>query len=442
MELVQVTSQEIIKPSSPTPPHLKYFKISIFDQLYPVYYEPLLFFYRSNPNLSIEEKLGRLKESLSKTLTRFYPLAGKIKDSTTIHCNDEGVLFAVARVGYAMIDCLKPLNIELLNKFIVLHPTCKESPEKSVQLGIQVNIFTCGGIAIGISFLHKFIDGTTFMAFVKGWAAITRENFNQEWCRHSVGASLFPPNHGQFSAQMPFFAEITPRPEQKKIAKWFVIDAAAITSLKMKSRSENVYNPTRAEAISGLIWKCLISSDSPEPTTLVHLINLRPKLSPPLPENSVGVIMWRAIATYDPRKERKKELPRLVDLLRKSIAEVSAEYLSKLQGQEGKEKMFKVLEEGREIYARSRRTYVVSSISKMGFYEADFGWGNPLWATVSPIIQEVQINMIYQIQTESGNGIEVMAILEDRDMEKLERHPEFRAYARLKPDFQALQACI
>ncbi|XP_038678361.1 salutaridinol 7-O-acetyltransferase-like [Tripterygium wilfordii] len=437
MELVQVTSQEIIKPSSPTPPHLKYFKISIFDQLFPVFYQPFLFFYHSNPNLSIEEKLGRFKDSLSKTLTRFYPLGGKIKDSTTVDCNDEGVLFVVAKVGYAMIDCLKPLNIELLNMFVPLSPIYKESPEKAVQVGIQINIFSCGGIAIGISFLHKFIDGTTFSAFIKAWAAISRENLYQELCPHSVAASLFPPNHGQFSAQMPFFAEITPRPEQKKVAKWFVFDDTAISSLKVKARSENVHNPTRAEAISGLIWKCLISHDSQEPTTCVHLVNLRPRLSPPLPEYSIGDILWRAIATYDPRNEKNKELSCLVDLLRKSIGEVNADYLSNMQGEEGLEKICKLLEEGREIFARSRKTYAVSSLSKMGLYEADFGWGKPLWVTVAPIVQEVQINMIYQIQTESGDAIEVLAMLDDRDMEKLEHNPEFLAYASLNPDIQA-----
>ncbi|MBA0759498.1 hypothetical protein Gotri_022382 [Gossypium trilobum] len=40
-----------------------------------------------------------VKESLSQTLTLFYPFVGRIKDHLSISCNDEGAYYVEARVN-------------------------------------------------------------------------------------------------------------------------------------------------------------------------------------------------------------------------------------------------------------------------------------------------------------------------------------------------------
>ncbi|KAF3950894.1 hypothetical protein CMV_023406 [Castanea mollissima] len=40
------------------------------------------------------------------------------------------------------------------------------------QLAVQVNIFDCGGIGIGLCSSHKITDGATLNAFLNTWAAI------------------------------------------------------------------------------------------------------------------------------------------------------------------------------------------------------------------------------------------------------------------------------
>ncbi|XP_038699620.1 stemmadenine O-acetyltransferase-like [Tripterygium wilfordii] len=341
----------------------------------------------------------------------------------------------VAKGSCDMVDCLKPPNLELAKKLLPFKPVFLDSPDKAVQIGIKANIFTCGGIAFGVSFNHKFVDGTTISSFFKAWAATTaRENIDKEVCPHSVAASLFPPDE-LFSAQMPFFDEITPKvePKRRKMRR-FVFDATAISSLKAKARSENVPNPSRVEAVTGLVWKCLISvssiiSATQNPNSFVHLINLRPRLNPPLPEFSIGNILWRAVANYDPMKEITKELlPSLVKLLRRSIEEVNSDYLQDLQGEKGFKKICNLLEEGREIFSKSGKTFAASSLGKMGFYEADFGWGRPVWMTIGPIIQEAQVNAIYIMGSRCVDGIEVLIMLEDHEMEILEKDPERYAY--------------
>ncbi|RVW93264.1 Pelargonidin 3-O-(6-caffeoylglucoside) 5-O-(6-O-malonylglucoside) 4'''-malonyltransferase [Vitis vinifera] len=83
---VQRLSTKLIKPSSPTPSHLRTLKLSPIDQLFTHTAKPSTSYYYSADSSSSRsedvERRTRLETSLSETLTRFYPLAGRyIKDS-------------------------------------------------------------------------------------------------------------------------------------------------------------------------------------------------------------------------------------------------------------------------------------------------------------------------------------------------------------------------
>ncbi|GLT69016.1 hypothetical protein SLA2020_412020 [Shorea laevis] len=94
---VEIISEECIKPSSPTPANLRTHKLSLLDQTIPPIYTPMILYYPMNQRIShpivdiVSQRSHLLKQSLSETLTRFYPFAGKIKDNLSVDCNDEGV---------------------------------------------------------------------------------------------------------------------------------------------------------------------------------------------------------------------------------------------------------------------------------------------------------------------------------------------------------------
>lgn len=101
---VEIISREDIRPSSPTPSHLRVFNLSLLDHLIPSPYAPIILYYTS-PNSDktylseVPKRLELLKKSLSETLTQFYPLGGKIKElDFSIECNDEGANFVQAKV--------------------------------------------------------------------------------------------------------------------------------------------------------------------------------------------------------------------------------------------------------------------------------------------------------------------------------------------------------
>lgn len=90
---VEIIHRETIKPSSPTPHHLKTLELSVFDQIASDVYVLLLFFYRPHNSSVTSAEISNIpKTSLSKTLTLFYPWAGQFQYNDSICCNDRGVV--------------------------------------------------------------------------------------------------------------------------------------------------------------------------------------------------------------------------------------------------------------------------------------------------------------------------------------------------------------
>ncbi|KAJ8750301.1 hypothetical protein K2173_014216 [Erythroxylum novogranatense] len=443
---IKVISKEIIKPSSPTPPHLGKFTLSIFDQFVPLVYCPLLFFYSCrNDNLKIEDKLAKLKDSLSKTLTRFYPLAGRIKDQRTVDCNDEGVLYVVAQVNHEMYNFLEAPNSRTLTHLVIPYqPICEGPPELVPQLTIQVNLFACGGMAIGLCVLHKIIDAYTVTSFVKSWAALARgtcDHVDKEelvYDRNLV-PSLFPPNERLvYDAQASFWSSTSMTDAEDP--RRFVFDATAISSLKAKARSEQVPNPTRTEAVISFVWKSALKASrllysSQKQSVVFSAINLRSRLSPPLPDRSIGNVVLRGVAHYTTTTTAEMELQHLVGLLRQSVAKVDSDYINKLKGETGHEEFRKRREELAKIYSEIPPNFMfeASSALNMGFYEGNFGWGKPVWFGEASLSEKMNKNSILLVEAPNADDVEVWITLNKHQMGIVEKDPEFLSYATPNP---------
>nr|GMD33563.1 vinorine synthase-like [Ipomoea batatas] len=181
----------MIKPSSPTPPHLKTFKLSFLDQISSPVFIPLTFFFNHVTNG--EDNHGRssqlLKKSLSKVLTMFYPLAGRIKGNDFIDCSDDGALWVETRVHGFLKDVVENPLMEELEKFLPVEP--HNGDDSELMLGVQVNYYVDGGIAVGVCMSHKIGDGLSLVNFVNAWAVTAR------------GGEISPPNFGLVTSLFP-----------------------------------------------------------------------------------------------------------------------------------------------------------------------------------------------------------------------------------------------
>ncbi|KAJ0025543.1 hypothetical protein Pint_09251 [Pistacia integerrima] len=412
----EVISRECIRPSSPTPLHLKIHKLSLLDQYVPPIYIPVVIYYpNQDTNLSptdiITQRLQLLKQSLSETLVRFYPLAGKMKDSLSIDCNDEGIYFVEALVQRPLDEFLNQPDLALINKFLPGEASWSATPTPGTHVAmIQVTTFSCGGIVIGVFVSHMIADGNALSSFLKSWAATARKN-TEEAVPFPIfdNSTVFPPND-LFPREATMMATVIPFFKiGRSVTRRYVFDASAIATLKAKATSSSVQNPTRVEAVSALLSKCIMAvyrakSDSNKPTLVNHAVNLRRRATPPFSEYCMGNFLWKATALFPNDKEA--EVESLVTQLRGAITEVNNDFLKSLR-----------------------------SWCNFGLYEIDFGWGKPAWASCvgSTESNTVFMNMVILMDSNSRDGVEAWVNLGEEDMAILEVDKELLAYVTLDP---------
>ncbi|KAI3870597.1 hypothetical protein MKW92_037077 [Papaver armeniacum] len=133
-------------------------------------------------SVSSRHRCDVLKKSLAETLTRYYPLAGRIKYDKSVECNETGVDYIEARVvGRAVFQVMQLAcsDIEVMESFLPFEPYGKAGWTfgKSLDLNsnallkIQVNVFDYGGVVICLFYSHMIADGSSFVNFVADWAA-------------------------------------------------------------------------------------------------------------------------------------------------------------------------------------------------------------------------------------------------------------------------------
>ncbi|KAM7480916.1 hypothetical protein LguiB_005499 [Lonicera macranthoides] len=448
---VQVISRETIKPFSPTPPHLKSFKISIIDKLFRSHYIPFFCFYAPNQTINLQNLHHCLKESLSKSLTIFYPFAGRVNDALTIDCNDDGVLYTTSFISSKMVDLLanpQP-KIELFYHFMpLLPPFCPNLSDRPSQIAIQVNEFACGGIAICVCFNHLFIDFATISVFVKCWFEIATNNgYDGTNIGIYPAVSLFPQGSEKPMPDGMFLAaQRTLLREGRGTIRRFVFEGSAVSRLKEKAKSEHTPNPTRVEAVTGFLWKHLMAVStvvwgSQQPSILSHAVNMRRQMMPKmLSEFFIGNIFWMSVALYPNMTTDKvagaEVESELVRLVRESIVDIREKFVPKLLRNGGYEATHESLEELKEICSdKTLNPYIFSSWCKTCLPDTNFGWGKPIW--VSPMgandVDSSHKNVVIMMDGQTSDAIETWVTLGKCEAAALERDPDFLAFATLNP---------
>jgi len=419
---VQVLARETIKPAYQTPPHLRNFRLSLIDQInFPVYVSTI-FLYKADNNVRAEQMSQRLKSSLSKTLTKFYPLAGRIKDDFSIECNDEGAEYVEAFANGFLFEYLQKPDQNLLRDF---HPfNYAESPVASnggPMMRMQATFFKCGGLAITVCTCHKLIDGVSLGIFVNSWTTTARAG-NKEVVPRFVASTIFPASE----SLVPLPLHISPVQANR-----YEFDTKKIDQLRAKVSSASVPRPSRVEALTALIWKCAREASRSSlgysrPSLSVHAMNVRAVAETPLPDNSVG----NSVA-YLTAQASEKEVETLQDLVcsfRKAKAEFSQNGLKNLLENKS---IFDIPESIKAKFEKDEVDfYTFSSIVNFPYYEvADFGWGKPVHVTLPNYVLS---NLIIIMDTNDGKGIEVLVTLSPEDMAFLERDQALHAFAASK----------
>lgn len=203
--------------------------------------------------------------------------------------------------------------------------------------------------------------------------------------------------------------------EKNWITKKFVFHNSAIANLKDLVTKSGVQDPTRVSVVTTLLYKCAITASKEnsglfQPSTLTQMVNVRPKMIPPLPETFVENLYWKV--NLETRKESES-----VNQINKGVMQIRT--LKSLNANIY-EKAFE------DIQSKKYKEYLSSSLCGFPFYI--FGWGNPIRVSIGATSIN---NMFILMDTPCGDGIEALVSLTEQDMAAFEVYKELQALSSL-----------
>ncbi|XP_073266308.1 epi-neemfruitin B synthase L1AT [Populus alba] len=399
----------------------------VSDQLAPPPYIPIILFY-SPASENLCKNSDHLKESFSRTLTHFYPFAGRIKDGFSVDCNDDGAEFIEARVAGDISMVLEQADINQQQQLLPCSPYGKSSKLSTdqVTMAVQVNYFNCGGVAISICIWHAVADASTLATFLNCWAAISRDPNNVIDEVVFDCTTLFPPQDLSSFSLHSFVKEDV---SSEIVMKRFLFDGSKLASLRDEvGNGPYLDRPSRFIAVSTLILTAMMTvtreNEAMQINAATIAVDLRRRLKPPVPKQSIGNIFQVTIAKWPESESNELSYNGLAGKLHESIRMMNDDFIRKIHAGGG---YFNLLKRtGEEARKGSNLTvFGFSSWCNFPFYETDFGWGKPLW--LSPALKLNRVAIF--LDTKDGEGIEAWIGLSEEDMVKFEQDPGILTYA-------------
>ncbi|KAH9714491.1 Shikimate O-hydroxycinnamoyltransferase [Citrus sinensis] len=354
---IHVKESTIIRPAHETPKHC--LKNSELDLLVPSIHAPGVYFYRRPNNSSDFFGAGLLKEALSKVLVPYYPMAGRLGRAengkfTDINCNGEGVLFMEAETT-CVIDDLGDFESNTILLKLVPNVDSTKDISSCPLLVTQVTHFKCGGASLGIGVYHTLADATSVFHFINAWAEMT----------HGISISNFP------------FIDRT-------VLEIGVPTFDQINTLKAKSKENygptNTINFTRFEILAAHIWRCLCKArglSNDQVSKLYFPINGRSRLNPPLPSGYFGNVIFPGTSLALSGDIISEPLSSTCERIHKALMRMDDEYLKSALAYLKQLPDVMVLRRGSHTFKCPNLN--VSNLCHMCVYDANFGWGRPMF---------------------------------------------------------------
>lgn len=428
---VDIISEELIKPSTPTPSHLRRYPLSFIDQITVHIYAPVLYFYQSTDTGGGEDLdfalafKNRLRTTLPDVLSHYPPLAGRPNyASNFIDCNDAGVPFREARVNSQLADVVQFAQPDDLNR---LFPVELDRFNEEM-MAVQFTEFACGGVAIASCISHKIADGMALCSLNNNWAAMAR-GVNGVFKPHMEGAKIFPPKTMSYDTAM--------TTGRNRVARRFVFKQSKLEAIRAKyAESQAMINqnqPSRVESLTAFFYSRFLATfkhDSSIPNDMSYLINytvnLRPKMNPPLPHDAFGNYYFNVMIFPSPEMLNDDEnCYGLVKQLREETNKINGEMAKKFLN-EDEDLMKTVTEIASKVVNGEIISCAFSSTCRFPLYDVDFGWGRPVWVTFPALWFK---NLVTFLDSKDEDAIDAIVHLEEQHMNKLEADELFLKYA-------------
>ncbi|KAK6123312.1 hypothetical protein DH2020_042942 [Rehmannia glutinosa] len=396
-----------------------------------------ILFYKPNESQELQKTIiNHLKNSLSRALDFFPPLAGRLgtvkNDNNTscffVDCNNAGAEFTHAVASDVSVSYILEAKYipEIINSFFPLNGLPNIEGISKPLLGVQVNELV-DGLFIGCTANHAVVDGTSFWHFFNSWSEISR-GFDRI-SKSPIFERWFPNNisDDNLPIRLPPLEQIqlldfVPPPLHERVLHF---SKENVAKLKAKANYEAGSDKiSTLQALSAHLWRSVVRcrhlQNTPnnlicQEVQVTLLIGARSRI--PLPEGYFGNAVYGG-------KIGSSE----TEVLRNGLGYAGLK-INELVAQQTNEVAIRFVEDWVEnpvIVRKGGLSFVISSSPRHNVYGNDFGWGKPI-AVRSGKGQKFDGKMTLYPAAEAG-GVDVEVCLAPETLQALEYDAEFKDF--------------
>ncbi|XP_010259678.1 PREDICTED: omega-hydroxypalmitate O-feruloyl transferase-like [Nelumbo nucifera] len=440
--VVSISNQDVVKeepvtlfsPKNPTPVEKVF--LSNIDQAVAFPVETVFFFEvppcKTSWTLDISE---RMKKSVSEVLLiPYYFMAGRLNFNLEtkrleLVCSNAGVPFVSAKSRLTLQE-LGNLSLPNSTFHHLIH-----RPDRSLSLSekpiftIQVTRFECGGFSIGFMTNHSVLDGKSAGEMFQNLASIcsgeglnTQAIYNDRTCLKARNPPQIKYPHTEYTEKLEI-ASVTSSfssPNQptrllqfssKYSHKLFCFTSSMLSILKGKA----MVKCSNFEAIVAHLWRArskAVFDDPDETSTILFAVDIRSKISPPLPHGFTGNAVVTAFANAKVVDLAEKPLSFCVELVKGAMDRVSDDYVRSV---------IDWLEIHKGVPATINGNFYLSAWWKLPFHDLNFGCGKLIHC--GPIVSGTdEFVLLLSDFMGNGGGINVWMGLEKEKMQRFMLH--------------------
>ncbi|PIA60711.1 hypothetical protein AQUCO_00300314v1 [Aquilegia coerulea] len=328
-----------------------------------------------------EEAAKVIREALSKALVPYYPLAGRLKESShgelQLACTGEGVWFIEASTDFSLdsFDYFDSFPMVPYNDLLPTPPPENFGIDPLMRL--QFTRLSCQGFVIAFTFCHNICDGLGAAQFLNAVGEFARgfkdPRIVPVWRRDLIPASARVV-HALGERKPPPPPPIPAYPLQHVTID---IPLDQINQLKNQFLESTGEYCSTFEVVTASIWRRqtqVIKLGKENNAMLVFTANTRNLLKPTLPEGFYGNCIFPATVTVSSEWLLEATIADIVKLIKETKAKLPIEFSKWLKRCE--------LDDGDDPFSKFKpvlyTTLYMSDFTHLGFDQIDYGWGLPV----------------------------------------------------------------
>ncbi|OAY81851.1 benzyl alcohol O-benzoyltransferase-like [Ananas comosus] len=382
---------ELVVPAEPTPRELKPLS-DVDDQEGLRFYSSGIHVYRRNGAKDGEDPARVIRDALAKALVFYYPLAGRLREGAdrklAVECTAEGAVFAEADADVRLDDLEGALHPPFPCHEELLCPLQQGSTGSYILdcplLYIQVTRLKCGGFIFGLRINHTIADAPGVMQFLKALGELARgaaaPSVRPVWARDLLTARS-PPcvthHHPEYDFSTAEIAtdKLASVPPKDMVRRPFFFGPKEISALRNHLPAHLRLSSSRFELITAAIWRsrtAALAYDPEDEVRVQFIVNARGRKGSqaPLPPGFYGNAFAFTVALSAAAKLCEQPLGYALELVKKAKAKATDEFMQSAVDY--------LVSNGRPHFTVAR-TYIVSDVTRAGFEDVDFGWGEGVY---------------------------------------------------------------